>query len=120
VTASTGDFRQGLEKAAPESDKQWTDTGQRREERELKHRAVQETRRAPYPAELTKLLLAHLATYGTTPDGRLFRGERGAPLSGLTYRRVWATARKAALAEEQAASPLARRPYDLRHEAVST
>jgi hypothetical protein len=33
---------------------------------------------------------------------------------------VWAAARAAALRPEEAASPLARRPYDLRHAAVST
>lgn len=33
---------------------------------------------------------------------------------------MWASARTAALTLEEAASPLARRPYDLRHAAVST
>jgi integrase len=33
---------------------------------------------------------------------------------------VWARARTAALGPQEAASPLARRPYDLRHAAVST
>ena len=36
-----------------------------------------------------------------------------------TYRQVWARARALALTEAQAASPLARRPYDLRHGAAS-
>lgn len=36
------------------------------------------------------------------------------------YSHVWACARKLALSPEQVASPLARRPYDLRHAAVST
>jgi len=34
--------------------------------------------------------------------------------------RVWARAREQALTPEEAESPLARRPYDLRHAAVST
>lgn len=58
--------------------------------------------------------------HGTTADGRLFRGVRGGPLSESLYGRVWAAARAAALSPEEVASPLARRPYDLRHAAVST
>ena len=34
--------------------------------------------------------------------------------------RVWAAARAAALTDTEYASPLAKRPYDLRHAAVST
>jgi integrase len=41
-------------------------------------------------------------------------------LAASTYARVWGKARIAALPPEQAGSPLARRPYDLRHAAVST
>jgi integrase len=41
-------------------------------------------------------------------------------LSDSVYGRVWASARGAALTAEEASSPLARRPYDLRHAAVST
>jgi integrase len=40
-------------------------------------------------------------------------------LQESTYRQVWARARQPALTEMQAASPLARRPYDLRHGAAS-
>ncbi|MDT7613684.1 MAG: hypothetical protein QOF00_1131 [Pseudonocardiales bacterium] len=45
---------------------------------------------------------------------------RGGPLSESLYGRLWALARASALTSEEAASPLARRPYDLRHAAVST
>ena len=38
----------------------------------------------------------------------------------VTYNRLWDRARQAALTPEQYASPLAARPYDLRHAAVST
>jgi len=38
---------------------------------------------------------------------------------GTTYR-VWAAARAAALTDTEYASPLAKRPYDLHHAAVST
>jgi integrase len=109
-----------LERAAPEVDKHWSDEGATRVERQLKHRATGESRRVPCPPELTRILHDHLKRFGTDSDGRLFRGERGDPLAGVTYVRLWDRARKRALDPEQYASPLARRPYDLRHAAVST
>lgn len=56
----------------------------------------------------------------TFADSRLFPGERGGELPAITYGRVWRRAREAALTSEVVASPLAARPYDLRHAAVST
>jgi integrase len=109
-----------LESAAAEVDRHWTDSGQRRDERELKHRAVGDTRRVPCPPALTALLREHLAEFGTDNDDRLFHGERGHHIAGVTYTRLWDRARKKALTAQQYASPLARRPYDLRHAAVST
>lgn len=106
--------------STPEAGASWTDNGRRREERELKHRARGETRSVPSPPPLTALLRAHLAEHGTTPDGQLFRGVRGGDLPEGTYCRVWRKARAAALTADEVASPLARRPYDLRHAAVST
>jgi len=41
-------------------------------------------------------------------------------LPSSVYGRVWAKAREAAFTPAVAASPLAKRPYDLRHAAVST
>ena len=48
------------------------------------------------------------------------RGVRGGELAESTYCRVWRKARLQALSAAEAASPLAGRPYDLRHAAVST
>ncbi len=45
---------------------------------------------------------------------------RGGELAESTYCRVWRKARVRALTAAEAASPLAGRPYDLRHAAVST
>ena len=73
----------------------------------------------PVPAALADLLRQHLREYGTAPAGRLFRGARGGFLSESTYGRVWRAAREIALGPELAATPLARRPYDLRHAALS-
>jgi hypothetical protein len=43
----------------------------------------------PAPPVLVAMLRAHHAAYGTAPDGRLFRGTRGGPLSGSLYGRAW-------------------------------
>ena len=58
--------------------------------------------------------------FGTAPDGRLFGGVRGGDLPTITYRRAWIKARQTALSAAEQASPLARRPYDLRHACLST
>ena len=65
------------------------------------------------------MLCHHLGDHGTTPDGRLFRGARGGMLSESVYGRAWHAARQAALGPDLAATALARRPYDLRHAALS-
>ncbi len=74
----------------------------------------------PVPPAFVRLIRRHLDQHGTTPDGRLFRGLYGGDLSESTYGRVWEKAREIALTDAQAASALAKRPYDLRHACVST
>jgi integrase len=49
-----------------------------------------------------------------------FALRRSAPLATITYRRAWDRARRSALSDEECRSPLARRPYDLRHACLST
>jgi integrase len=97
----------------------WTDHGTARQERGLKHRAEHETRTIPIPPELVRLLRAHIKRYGTAPDGRIFQTARGGILQDSGYNEVWGEARKTALTPAQYRSPLGRRPYDLRHAAVS-
>lgn len=110
-----------LEKARPHAGGEWTDTGHSRDERQLKQRDIGEIRSVPSPPELTAILHHHMVTFGTTKDGRLFVGERNTDqLPSFTVGRVWAKARAEALSPEQVTSPLAARPYDLRHAAVST
>ena len=110
-----------LESAAPEIGAKWTDSRARNEERGLKHRVKGTGRVVPCSPELTAHLHHHISTYGTAPDGRLFRGVRdGGRLPSSVYGRVWSKARQAVLAPEVAATSLAKRPYDLRHAAVST
>src|SRR5215475_2062216 len=74
---------------------------------------------ALHPA-LTRYLRGHIGQFGTAPDGRLFRGYRGGDLSESVYGRVWQGARLLAFPPALAASPLAGRPYDLRHACLST
>ena len=97
----------------------WTDHGTARQERGLKHRAAHETRTIPIPPDLAQLLRAHIRRYGTTPDGRIFQTARGGLIQDSAYSAVWAEARAKALTPAQFRSPLGRRPYDLRHAAVS-
>lgn len=109
-----------LHRASPEIDRQWSDKGSRREDRPLKHRAAGETRPVPMPPELVRIIIDHLDRFPSDSSGRIFTGVRGGPVASATYLRVWSDARAAALTADQVSSPLARRPYDLRHAAVST
>jgi integrase len=109
-----------LSESAPIAGGAWTDSGERRDRRQLKQRAVGEVRHVPSPPPLTSILREHLARFGTAADGRLFRSLTGGDIAESTIARVWDKARKAALTEGEYSSPLARRPYDLRHACVST
>lgn len=110
-----------VERAQPEISDEWSDSGKASEERALKHRDDDEGRSVPCPPELTELLHNHLTKFGTARDGRPFRGRRdGGRVGSTTYGRAWSKARNAAFDPGVAAGPLAKRPYDLRHAAVST
>jgi hypothetical protein len=110
-----------LERARPYAGREWTDSGEDRDTRQLKQRERGEVRSVPCPPELTALLHRHLATFGTTGDGRLFVGERNRDaLPKLTVVRTWQRARAAVFTPEVLNTPLVKRPYDLRHAAVST
>ena len=71
----------------------------------------------PIPPELVALLREHIARFGTGPDDRLFRSEKGNPIQPSTWWQVWQKVRALSLTPEQLATPLLRRPYDLRHRA---
>ena len=108
-----------LAASAARAGKEWTDDGTARQARGLKHRAQHETRSIPIPPLLVRMLRNHLKRYGTAPDGRIFQTARGGLIQDSAYSAVWAEARTAALTPAQQASPLAGRPYDLRHAGVS-
>lgn len=109
-----------LEKTRPTVGKRWTGTGEVHDSRGLNNRPANETRIVPIPPRLVRMLLAHNEEFGTAEDGRLFADERGGVVASTTYWRVWDEARHLALTPEQVASPLAARPYDLRHAALSS
>ncbi|MFY1688042.1 tyrosine-type recombinase/integrase [Plantactinospora sp. WMMB782] len=107
----------------------WGDEDGTIERRGLKHRAKSATRPVPAPPPLCGLLDRHIAEYKPAPDGRLFVTRRGPggryvptagqPIPSNSYGKAWRDAREATLTPVQLRSPLAKRPYDLRHAAVS-
>src|SRR5262249_58024456 len=69
---------------------------------------------------LVALLSEHLKNYPPGSDGRIFTGPRGGIFNDRAYLGIFHRARAAAFTPAESASLLARRPYDLRHAAVST
>ncbi|MFI7629708.1 tyrosine-type recombinase/integrase [Microbispora rosea] len=116
---ATGWGRLLVDVSRPEVNTQWTDSGDAHEERGLKHRGRDDVRPVPIPPALVKILRQHIEEFGVGSDGRIFRSERGGVVASTAYTEVWQEARKLALTPAQVTSPLARRPYDLRHAAVS-
>ena len=74
----------------------------------------------PLPPHLVALWRDHVTTSGTADDGRLCFTEQGRIISYTTYHRVWHETRDLALPPALTSTPLAKRPYDLRHSALST
>jgi len=105
--------------SVPAPGKEWTNTGDVHEERGLKGRSRKSVRRVPIPAELVRMLRTHIERFGTTPDGRLFRSERGQPIQPSTWWRVHSNVRNMTLTPEQLATPLMKRPYDYRHAGIT-
>jgi integrase len=119
-----------LDGSTQQTGRTWSDSGSVHESRSLKHRADNSTRQVPICPELVSLLKRHLEKFGTGPGGRLFVTRVGPfgrippkaycnPVHPNTLTRTWAKARKRALSQSQFLSPLARRPYDLRHACLS-
>jgi integrase len=109
-----------LWESRPAAGSRWTDLGEVHDRRGLKHRADRDTRIVPIPPALVMILRTHIDRYGVADDGRLFRSPVGGVVGSGTYARVWQQARRLAFTPDQVSSPLAARPYDLRHAAVST
>lgn len=108
-----------LRETRPVSGKQWTDSGERHDRRGLKAREASTDRPVPIPPVLVAILQAHLREFGTAKEQRVFGNERGGVVGSSTYWRVWEEAREYALVPERIDSPLAGRPYDLRHACIT-
>jgi integrase len=131
VLPETGWGRLVFSDSSPAAGREFTDDGRVHEERGLKGRdrqasartraarARRATRNVPIPPELVTLLREHISQFGAGPGGRLFRSESGNPIQPSTYWRVWQKVRGMALTPGQLATPLMRRPYDLRHSGVT-
>jgi integrase len=114
-----------LSGASPAPGKAWTDSGEVREDRQLKHREKKATRDVPANPRLCALLDYHIEKYPAAPDGRLFVTRRGPggvyrPTNGRTisynaYLTAFKKARELGFTPDEQASPLAEKPYDLRH-----
>jgi integrase len=115
----TGWGRIHLSRTTPEVGKRYTDSGYLHDVKGLKRRPDDEVRPVPILPELVQILRWHIAEFGVATDGRLFRQPDGVVVGLSTYSQVWQAARLYALTPAQLASPLAGRPYDLRHAAVS-
>ncbi|MFE1551433.1 tyrosine-type recombinase/integrase [Streptomyces sp. NPDC058718] len=109
-----------LRESRARSGSSWTDTGEAHDRRGLKHRTRKAVRHVPIPPELVAMLRWHVTLYGTHADGRLFRTARGGMVQESGYGEVWAGARGDVLTPAEQETKLAKRPYDLRHAAVST
>ncbi|MCD0450612.1 tyrosine-type recombinase/integrase [Actinocorallia sp. API 0066] len=115
---TTGWGRLTLAGSTPEVSADWTDGEDRFEDRELKHRSEDDVRIVPIPPILVTSLTAHLTTYGTAPDGRLFwdvRTDDHQHIPVSLYGPIWTKARDTVLTDDEKALNLASRPYDLRH-----
>jgi integrase len=115
---ATGWGRLTFGDSAPAPGKEWTNTGDVHEDRGLKGRSRKSVRKVPIPPELVCLIREHIERFGTAPDGSLFRSEQGNPIQPSTWWQVWRKVRALSLTPEQLATPLMKRPYDLRHAGI--
>ncbi|MEU8523544.1 site-specific integrase [Streptomyces sp. NPDC048577] len=109
-----------LHRTRPTAGKKWTKTGEVHDDRGLKNREPEDVRPTPLPPVLVAMWRDSINTFGTADDGRLFFSERGKLVGSTAYWRVWSEARHYGLPPDLVKSPLAARPYDLRHSALST
>lgn len=109
-----------VHEVAPDVGRRWTDSGRQRDRRPPKGREEGESRHVPCVPQLSLILWEHRSLRVQGPNGLVFFGERGRQLATSTYSKAWRRGREKALNSSEFASPLARRPYDLRSACVST
>jgi integrase len=113
--AQVGVGRLVLAKSRPGPGKLYTDSGETHDDKGLKRRPAGDKRVVPIPPELVRILVEHLEEFGVAEDGRLFRTSTGGTVSASAAWRIWRDARLVGLSPDQEVTPLAGRPYDLRH-----
>lgn len=101
-----------LTKSASRAATAWTDSGETRDDRGLKHRAPGATRTVPIPPQLVETLKSVTAE---RTEGPVFATKKGRILSDSTISRHWNRARKI-----HSLNGELRRIYDLRHLCAST
>ncbi|ALC31769.1 hypothetical protein ABE83_07320 [Streptomyces sp. CFMR 7] len=104
-----------VHEARPEVGSQWTDSGKPHDDRDLKGRAVGDTRTVPIHPDLVAFLREIIDRYKLQPTDLLFPGENGGMLAGSVFRRVWEKARKIVLKPHEYRSPAGKRVYDCRN-----
>jgi integrase len=109
--------RISLSASASRAGRVWADAGTARQERGLKHRAGNDPHH-PRPPVLVRLLRARIRRFGDPRPAGL-PDRPGRHPAGLPLQRGRDQARQEALTPAQYRSRLGRRPYDLRHAAVS-
>ncbi|GAA0948376.1 site-specific integrase [Actinocorallia libanotica] len=109
-----------IHEATPDAGRAWTDSGEIRDKRGLKHRPRGDGRWVPVPPPLVTILRRHKKENGFGPGGRICYGLQGGVLATSTILRIFNQVREDAFTEAEQKSPLATRPYDLRHACLST
>ncbi|OIQ85808.1 tyrosine recombinase XerC [mine drainage metagenome] len=97
-----------LAKSAASAGKDWTDSGEVRDDRGLKQRKVTDRRSVPIPPELVKILKIRISD---RTDGPVFIGKRGTVVSDSAISRAWTAARM----NNGIPPDVLPRVYDLRH-----
>ena len=105
-----------LRGATTEPGAQYTDSGERWENKGLKHRASGATREVPLPSALVIRLRRHLDLLEDR-SGPLFLNAVGRPMTASNYSEVWARARTAVWGDDPNLSSATL--YDLRHAAAT-
>ncbi len=105
-----------LRGATTEPGAQYTDSGERWEDKGLKHRAAGSTREVPLPPKLVERCRQHLDLLDDE-TGPLFLNARGRPMTASNYSEIWDRARTAVWGDDPNLSSATL--YDLRHAAAT-
>lgn len=103
----------------PQAGKKWTADGKKAKSKSLKQRRPKQYRTVPIPPRGVYWVRRHIKLFDIPSGGRMFVARNGGMIGKTAYADAWRWTRQRALTPQQVASPLAGRPYDLRHGGVS-